>query len=225
MLDLVHSTPRRGFLARVAASAAAVGLGALAPRSLLGQPVPGAAPADPAYNAWLNKITGQHKMVFDAPEPNGGMPMVWPRVWLDTTNGQYGTTDAQNTAVVVVRHGTIGFALNDAMWAKYKLGGVFNVMDGAAQATRNTWIKPLPLPLPLPGTGIEALLAKGVLFGACNMAILVYSGAVAQQMGMDPNTVRADWLANVLPGIQVVPSGVLALSGAQEKGCAMCFAG
>ncbi|MDZ4675203.1 MAG: hypothetical protein SGI84_12160 [Gemmatimonadota bacterium] len=223
MLDLVHSTPRRGFLARVAASAAAVGLGALAPRSLLGQPVPGAAPADPAYNAWLNKITGQHKMVFDAPEPNGGMPMVWPRVWLDTTNGQYGTTDAQNTAVVVVRHGTIGFALNDAMWAKYKLGGVFNVMDGAAQATRNTWIKPLPLPLP--GTGIEALLAKGVLFGACNMAILVYSGAVAQQMGMDPNTVRADWLANVLPGIQVVPSGVLALSGAQEKGCAMCFAG
>jgi hypothetical protein len=223
MINLAQSTPRRGFLARIAASTAALGLGALVPRSLLGQPVPGSAPADPAYAAWLNRITGQHKMVFDAPEPNGGMPVVWPRVWLDTTNGQYNTTDAQNTAVVVLRHGAIGFALNDAMWAKYKLGGVFNIMDGSTAATRNTWIKPLPLPLP--GTGIEALLAKGALFGACNIAISVYSGAVAQQMGMDAAAVRADWLANVLPGIQVVPSGVLAISGAQEMGCAMCFAG
>ncbi|MDZ4675210.1 MAG: twin-arginine translocation signal domain-containing protein [Gemmatimonadota bacterium] len=223
MLDLTHSTPRRGFLAKVAASAAAIGLGSLVPRTLLSQPRSTPVAADPAYDAWLNRIAGQHKMVFDAPEPNGGMPVVWPRVWLDTTNGQYGTTDAQNRAVVVLRHGSIGFALNDAMWAKYKLGETFAVTDGAAPATRNTWLKPLPLPLP--GTGIEALVSKGVLFGACNVAITVYSGAVAQGMKLDPAAVRADWMANVVPGVQVVPSGVLAVSGAQEKGCAMCFAG
>jgi hypothetical protein len=223
MLDLTHSTPRRGFLAKVAASAAAIGLGGHVPRTLLSQPRAAPAAADPAYDAWLNRIAGQHKMVFDAPEPNDGMPVVWPRVWLDTTNAQYGTTDAQNKAIVILRHGSIGFALNDAMWAKYKLGATFSINDGAAAATRNTWFKPLPLPLP--GTGIEALLAKGVLFGACNVAIAVYSGAVAQGMGLDPAAVRADWLANVLPGVQVVPSGVLAVNGAQEKGCSMCFAG
>lgn len=223
MIDLQHSTHRRGFLGRIAASAAALGLGGLVPRSLEGQPVIRPETADPAFDAWLNRITGQHKMVFDAPQPNGGMPVVWPRVWLDTTNAHFGTTDAQNKAVVILRHGSIGLALKDAAWAKYKLGEMFKINDGAVPATRNPWIKPLPLPLP--GTGIEALMAKGVLFGACNVALTVYSGAAAQAMGLDAAAVRADWVANLIPGIAIVPSGVLALSEAQAKGCHFCFAG
>ena len=223
MFDSQGSTHRRGFLGRLTATAAALGLGGLVPRSLSAEPTPGSTGADPAYEAWLSKVTGKHKMVFDAPEPNGGMPVIWPRVWLDTTSGHYGTTDAQNTAVVILRHGSIGFALNDSMWAKYKLGEVFKINDGAAPATRNTWLKPLPLPLP--GTGIEALLAKGVLFGACNVALTVYSGAVAQAMKLDAAAVKADWIANLIPGVQVVPSGVLAVSGTQQKGCVYCFAG
>lgn len=221
MLDLHQPAPRRGFLGKVAASAAALGLGSLVPRSLAAETP--AATLDPSYDGWLAKITGKHKMVFDTPEPNGGMAVVWPRVWLDTTNAAYGTTDAQNSAVVILRHGAIGFALNDAMWAKYKLGEAFKIDDGAAKATRNTWLKPLPLPLP--GTGIEALVAKGVLFGACNVALSVYSGVVAGGMKLDPAQVKADWLKNLVPGVQVVPSGVLAVSGTQEKGCVYCFAG
>lgn len=223
MLDLEGATHRRGFLGRIAAVTAAVGLGGLVPRTLVAEAERRPAAADPAYEAWLNKITGRFKMLFDAPEPNGGMPVVWPRVWLDTTNAQYGTTDAQNTAVVILRHGAIGFALNDAMWAKYKLGEMFSITDGAAPATRNTWLKPLPLPLP--GTGIEALMAKGVLFGACNVALMVYSGAAAQRLGLDPAAVRTDWMANLVPGVQVLPSGVLGVNGAQVKGCSFCFAG
>ena len=221
MVDLKQSTHRRGFLGSVAAAAAAVGIGELIPRRLAAQP--GDTAKDAAYAAWLNRITGKHKMVFDAPEPNGGMPVVWPRVWLNTTNDNYATTDAQNSAAVVIRHGAIGFALQDAAWAKYKLGEVFKINDGTAPAVRNTWIKALPLPLP--GTGLEALLAAGVLFGACNVALTVYSGVVAQSMGLDAAAVKADWVANLIPGIQLVPSGVLAVSGAQEKGCGYCFAG
>lgn len=223
MLDLNSSTHRRGFLGSVAAAATALGLGELVPRALVAQPKAAPGAADPAYEAWLGKIVGRHKMVFDAPEANDGMPVVWPRVWLDTTNGNYGTTDAQNSAVVILRHAAIGYTLQDAMWAKYKIGEFFKINDGAAPATRNMWIKPLPLPLP--GTGLEALLAKGVLVGACNVALTVYSGLIAQGMGMDGATVKADWVANLLPGIQVVPSGVLAVSGTQEKGCQYCFAG
>ena len=223
MFDPKSSTHRRGFLGRVTATAAALGLGGLVPKSLAAEPRAESTGADAAYEAWLGKITGKHKIVFDAPEPNGGMPVVWPRVWLDTTNGNYGTTDAQNSAVVIVRHGAIGFALKDAAWAKYKLGEVFKVNDGTVPAIRNTWVKPLPLPLP--GTGLEALLAKGVLIGACNVALTVYSGVVAQGMKMDAAAVKADWIANLIPGIQVVPSGVLAVSGTQEKGCVYCFAG
>ena len=224
MLEFTRSTtPRRGFLGRMAA-AMALGVTGLTPLRLEAQPEePRATGADPAFEAWLNRITGKHKMVFDAPEPNNGMPVVWPRVWLNTTNDNYGTTDAQNSGVVILRHAAIPIAFKDEAWAKYKLGEVFKLNDGAAPATRNIFAKPLPLPLP--GTGIEELLAKGVLFGVCNVAITIYSGMVAQNMGMEAAAVKQDWIASLLPGVQVVPSGVLAVSRTQEKGCAYCFAG
>src|SRR5213594_3586834 len=68
MFDTKLTTHRRGFLGSVAATAAALGLGEFLPRRLAAAqpPRPG---ADAAYAAWLNKIVGKHKMVFDAPEP------------------------------------------------------------------------------------------------------------------------------------------------------------
>ncbi len=215
-------THRRGFLGTLAA-AAATGLASLTPLRAEAEAVPAAPAADPSFEAWLNRITGKHKMVFDAPEVNGGMPVVWPRVWLNGNNDNYGTTDAQNSGVVILRHASIPLAMVDALWAKYNLGEVFSLKDGDAPAMRNTFAKPLPLPLP--GTGVEQLLAKGVMFGVCNVALTIYSGAVAQKMGLDAATVKADWVAGLIPGCQVVPSGVLAVARAQEKGCGYCFAG
>jgi intracellular sulfur oxidation DsrE/DsrF family protein len=171
----------------------------------------------------LNRITGRHKMVFDAPEVNSGMPVVWPRVWLNGNAENYGTTDQQNSGVVILRHAAIPLAMVDALWAKYNLGQVFEIKEGDAPATRNIFAKTLPLPLP--GTGVEQLLAKGVMFGVCNVALTIYSGAVAQKMGLDAATVKADWVAGLIPGCQVVPSGVLAVARTQEKGCGYCFAG
>ena len=63
------------------------------------------------------------------------------------------------------------------------------------------------------------------MIGVCNVALTVYSGAVAQNMNLDAAQIKQDWIANLFPGIVVVPSGVLAVSRAQEKGCAYCFAG
>src|SRR5258707_14644628 len=216
---------RRGFLGRLAATAAA-GVAGLTPLRLEAQPSrhePILGAADPSFETWLNRITGKHKMVFDAPEVNGGMPVVWPRVWLNTNNDNYGTTDAENSGVVILRHASIPLAMVDALWAKYKLGEVFSLKDGEVPAIRNIFAKPLPLPLP--GTGVEQLLAKGVMFGVCNVALSIYSGAVAQKMGMDAAAVKAEWIAGLIPGCQVVPSGGLAGSRTQEHGRAYCFPG
>ncbi|OLB50466.1 MAG: hypothetical protein AUI08_05385 [Gemmatimonadetes bacterium 13_2_20CM_2_65_7] len=216
---------RRGFLGTLAASTAA-GLASLTPLSLEAatrtRRINDNA-VDAAFEAWLNKITGKHKMVFDAPEVNSGMPVVWPRVWLNGNNENYGTKDTDNSAVIVLRHAGIPIAMQDALWVKYKLGEAFSIKDGDAAATRNIFAKQMPLPLP--GTGIEQLLASGAQFGVCNVALTVYSGMVAQKMNMDAATVKADWVAGLMPGVQVVPSGVLAVSRAQEKGCNYCFAG
>jgi intracellular sulfur oxidation DsrE/DsrF family protein len=216
---------RRGFLGTLAASTAA-GLASLTPLSLEAatrtRRIPENA-ADAAFEAWLNKIIGRHKMLFDAPEVNGGMPVVWPRVWLNGNNENYGTKDTDNSAVIVLRHAAIPIAMHDALWAKYKFGEVFNIKDGETPATRNIFAKTMPLPLP--GTGLEALLASGAQVGVCNVAMTIYSGMAAQKMSMDPAAVKAEWVAGLIPGVQVVPSGVLAVARAQEKGCTYCFAG
>jgi hypothetical protein len=42
---------------------------------------------------------------------------------------------------------------------------------------------------------------------------------------MDAEEVKKDFLAGVLPDIQLVPSGVWAVGRAQEHECAYCFVG
>src|SRR5436853_6044527 len=176
---------RRGFLGRLAATAAA-GVAGLTPLRLEAQPSrhePILRAADPSFETWLNRINGKHKMIFDAPEPNSGMPVVWPRVWLNGNNENYATKDADNSAVIVLRHSAIPIAIQDALWAKYKLGEVFGIKDGDAPATRNIYAKVRPLPLP--GTGVEQLLASGALMRACSVPLTIYSGMVAQKLSMD----------------------------------------
>ncbi len=225
MFDFTLPTHRRGFLGRVAAGAAALGLGSLA--TPLAAAEPRTAGADPAFEAWLNKITGKRKMVFDAPGPHEGLPLIWPRVFLNTANETYGTTDADNSAVVVLRHSGIVWAMKDAMWAKYKLGEATKVTDGAtnAPAVRNTFAGMKPGDFPIPGVGIDELLAKGVLIGVCNVALTFLAGQIGKGMGMDGAAIKQEWVANLFAGVQIVPSGVLAVNRTQEKGCVYCFAG
>src|SRR3989442_15458595 len=160
---------RRGFLGRLAATADA-GVAGQPPLRVEAQPTrhePIVGGADPSFETWLNRINGKHKMIFDAPEVNAGMPVIWPRVWLNGNNENYATKDADNSAVVVLRHAAIPIAMQDALWAKYKLGEAFHIKDGETASVRNMFAKVMPLPLP--GTGLEALLASGAHVGCCNV--------------------------------------------------------
>ena len=227
MFDMKLSTHRRGFLGRVAAGAAAIGLGSVV------SPVAAAAEstsaADPGFEAWLNKITGKHKSMYDAPEVNGGFCFIWARVWLDTCNATYGTTDGENTVAIVLRHFAMPLACQDSVWAKYKLGDLAKLNDPKTNASslRNPFYKMAAADQMLPGYGIDELIGKGVLVGVCNVALTVFSGMIAAKMGggMTGDSVKADLVANLVPGVQIVPSGVLAVNRTQEKGCSYTFAG
>jgi intracellular sulfur oxidation DsrE/DsrF family protein len=225
MLDLKLPTHRRGFLGSVAAGAATFGLSNLIPRGLVAQPVIGRQPVDdPQVEAWLGKIAGKHKQVYDMPAVNGGVGFIWSRVFYLTNEG---IPEKDLSVVVILRHEALPFAMTDAMWAKYKLGEVFKIDDPQtkAPAVGNFWYKIPADKQPLPGISIENLLASGALFGACNMAIKFYSGVVAKSMNMSADDIANDWRANLIPGVQVVPSGVWAVNRVQEHGCTYCFAG
>ena len=217
-----NSTPRRGFIGTVAATAAAAGIAGLVPASL-GADTPRTTPAlDPQLEAWFGKLKGKHRMVFDAPAAGEGMIAIWPRVYLNTMNATHGEQDGVS-AMIILRHHALGLAIQDSMWEKYEFGKVFNVSVNGAPATKNPYAKIEGLPIP--GLGITELLASGVLVGACDVAMTVYSSGVAKARGLDAAAVRKEWVDALHPGVQLVPSGVYAVGRAQELHCGYCFAG
>jgi hypothetical protein len=220
MSNIIDSkTARRGFLGRIAAGAAALGLSGAVPSGLEAE-TPTASP-DPALDAWLGKIKGKHRMVFDVTEANNGFGAVWPRIYMNTMQATYPGESV--TPVIILRHAGIPLGMTDALWAKYSLGEMFNIKDGDAPAKKNIYASITNLPLP--GLGIAELLKSGTLVGLCDVALTVYSAGAAQKMSMAPDAVKKEWVAGLLPGIQIVPSGVFGVGRTQELGCAYCFAG
>ena len=222
---------RRDFLGTIAAGAAAMGMATLA------TPFTAAAGAMANYgnknvedaDAWFAKVKGKHRIVFDVTQPHEMMPFAWPKVF-QMTNAATGTPQNDTGVVVIFRHEGIPFAFEDRIWEKYKFGEVFKYNDPKTKApsTRNPFYKSGPDDFKVPGLGsvdlaIEHLQANGVMFCVCDVAMSVYSAALAGSG--DPAAIKKDWMSGLLPGFQVVPSGVWAVGRAQEHGCAYCFAG
>ena len=222
----MRSSNRRSFLSGMAASAAALGLAEISA---------GAQAADNSssvevptdFQIWLSSITGKHRQVYDAPEPNNGMALIWSHVYLLTAAQGHAVPESDVGVVVVLRHAAIPIAFEDSVWAKYKLGEVFKINDPATKTAsmRNPFNNIKPEDMPIPDAALDKLVARGVQFAVCNMAITFYSGMVAKQMDMPVDKVKQEWLDGVLPGVTVVPSGVVAVNGAQSRGCTYCFAG
>ena len=235
---LDDTTNRRKFLGALGTGAAAMSIASIAPlQHLNASPVTTGNDDDP--DEWFKKIKGKHRIVFDATKPHEIMPFVWPRVFL-VTNEATGTATKDNSVVVVLRHSAIGYAFEDSLWAKYKLGQLFKAYDPATAnpakddpgklSERNPFWKPAKGAYAIPGfgevqIGINELQESGVMFCVCNAAMTVYSGILASTMSLKPEDVMKDFKAALLPGVQVVPSGVWALGRAQEHGCGYIFAG
>lgn len=218
-----NSLSRRSFVGKLAGAAA--GLGSL---SLIQNQARGES-SKLIHDAedWFKKAKGSHRIVYDASEPHHGFAIIWSWVFY-VTNNETGITDSDMTSMVVLRHNAIPFALKDELWKTYKLGEVFKITDNLTQkpATRNPYYMPEAGDFPNPAIeGIEKLQSRGAMFCVCNMALKVYSGMVAKQMGLDPQIVYNDWVGGVLKDIQIVPSGVWAIGRAQENKFAYCYAG
>ena len=226
------TTGRRGFLETLALGAGAISIASLSlPLSVAAESKTFSFPSDDNPDAWFNKITGKHRIVFDVTEPHDVFPFAWPRVFM-MTNAMTGTPEKNCNEVIILRHEAIPYALEDRLWAKYKLGEMFKITDPTTKepSVRNMFWKPKPGDFSVPGIGnvqigINELQESGAMFCACNMAITVFSAAIAQNLNMDAGDVKKDFVSGILPGIQLVPSGVWAVGRAQEHGCAYCFVG
>ena len=216
---------RRKFLTVLASVAATLGLSAV-PSSVKSKPKVSPLVQDSPIEAWFNTLTGKHKMVFDATSANDGLPIVYAFNFM-STNNKTGTPDDQLNALVVLRSKAIVFAMESIAWNKYKLGKMFKVIDYStnAPAERNLYWETKEGEMPQLGMSIRELLERGVKLCVCETAITLTSRQYAISKNLDPVHVKKEWISNLLPGIQLVPSGVWALGRAQEHGCAYCYAG
>jgi hypothetical protein len=229
--DFNSGTDRRKFLGKLTAGAATLGMaGLLAPfQQLQAENASPNGSSDP--DDWFKSMKGKHRIVFDVIRPSGLFPFAWPKVFL-MTNQATGSPATDCNVVVVLRHDGIPYAFNSEAWAKYNFGEVFKADDPTTKkpSTRNPFWKPAKGDFSIPGVGpveigINELQDNGVMFCVCDVAMTVYSNVIGQAMKMDPVEIKKDWMASLLPGIQVMPSGVWALGRAQEHGCSYCPVG
>jgi hypothetical protein len=216
-------TPRRSFVKSVAAGAAAlIATG------------PSVAKAERALTTsspnedWVKRIHGTHKQVVDVTMPNSGFGPLFALNFIDSYKGM-GVPESQLTSVVSFRHFAFPLLLNDSIWAKYKFAGMLGAMDPKtnAPATRNIYRDSILLH---PGLTYEQILAgtatkATIIFTACDVALHALSGMTAANAGVSAAEAAAEWKAALMPGVVLVPSGVYAISRAQEAGCTYCFGG
>jgi hypothetical protein len=90
---------------------------------------------------------------------------------------------------------------------------------------KNPFLHPKPGILLVEDMAVDRLLAKRVVFGACNVALQVQSKMLASNAGVSPEEAAKEWTANVIPGITLIPSGTWGVNRAQEAGCSYCAGG
>jgi hypothetical protein len=204
-------TPRRSFFGMAAMSA--LGLFGFATTAARAQPAASDGPN------WPGTLKGRHKQVFDIYGINDGFPLGFTNNFL--------TPNESATAVMIFRHQGLPYALNSAMWAKYKIGETFNITDPEtkAPAVKNPWFQPKPGVLGNPEAALDRLIAKGSVMGACGVALRGQSRRAAGNAGVTPDEAFKEWAANLLPGVTVIPSGTWGVNRAQEAGCTYCAGG
>jgi intracellular sulfur oxidation DsrE/DsrF family protein len=213
-------TPRRGFLARLAAGAAAFAAGA-APSSAQAV-APAAARGEPHPNdRWLDALAGRHRQIYDIESPERvSAGLGYARNFLNASGQPYGLSDRDLSVVVSLRHTAVPFALADQVWETYGLGEYASVQDPAskAPARRNPHLGGEAGAAASTAATLRALHARGVVFSVCGLSFGRMVRELAGRSGQTQDVVRAALTAGLVPGAVVVTAGVVALNRAQERG-------
>lgn len=228
-----NTSPRRGFLARVAAAAAAAVVASAATASPLAasaiEHATGRARkrSSPDFDdTWTERVrAAKHRVVFDSAAVGDGLALEQASVWMNNYHEMFATTDSETVPVIVMRHMGTALALNDALWAKYELGKFvgFKDPDTAKDAVRNIFFRIAPDAKNSPigaESSLSALSARGAVLLACNRALMHLATTEATKRKQDLEKTKAEFRAAVLPGVILQPSGIYAVTRAQEAGCA-----
>jgi intracellular sulfur oxidation DsrE/DsrF family protein len=218
--------PRRFFVSRLAAGAAA--LTATSALACAPSAAPKAASTTPPdeLDAWIATFKGANKCLYDCVQAGGASDgILFARNLLTLSNEKLGTKDADMSIIVSFRHFATPFGYNDAMWAKYPAFAAMLKFDDPA--SKKPALRNVPLHDEVEGfsdASLPGLKARGVQFTVCGAATTFIAGILAGKTG-DAKAIDAELGANLIPGARIVPAGVVVVQRAQKGGFAYTFAG
>jgi hypothetical protein len=203
----------------------------LAAGSLAASPLAAAAPDADALPvqgnwdmSWAARVTGRHKMCFDAHEISEGVCLHQARSFLQGYKDVYGLQDSDVSAVLVIRHAAVPMVMNDSLWADGFFGEENKLKDpeSGEVAKRNPFVN-VPAgaqhSLVWPDGGLDTLISRGVIVLACNLALTNYASGIARRRSIPRQDGLALVNANLIPGVIKMPTGVFATCHAQQLGC------
>ncbi len=187
------------------------------------------APApDSSSVAWLKRIRGKHRAVFDSPRDDvTGVLRAW--IWLNQCRGLFAAKASDCTAVLVLRHAGATLAMNDAFWEQYEVPLSGSTAEKPNIPKRNPQmsgaLKDVGASLPTParpwavGAGLDTLIDRGGVVVVCEFAFWYVMSRVMTRDKVDEARAREVAMGHLVPGVTLAPSGFFALAASQEHGC------
>jgi intracellular sulfur oxidation DsrE/DsrF family protein len=211
-------TARRSFLARLAAAAAAVGFASPSVHAQAGSP---RQPPRHPKDDWFDQLPGKHRMFFDTTSPRGAEDgAIYVNNFFTANKNGYSLEDSDLAVVLGFRHNSIGFAFDDAIWAKY----------GAAIAENAKFTDPKTGKAPatnLRRESYEALAKRGVHFAICDMSAHRIAGVIARAVDSTMEDIYKELVPHAVGGqaAHFVPAGIVAVNRSQERGYSIAYVG
>lgn len=171
---------------------------------------------------WVNNLKGKHRAVFDNTEPESGYGVwrasAWARQYADVLK----VAPADLSAAIVLRHNAIALAMQQSYWDKYGIGNAKKVthpLTGEITAKNPALLDEKDgIPLPFSEAGLMKQLGRGVTVLACNLALQDCADLIAKTDKVSPEAAYKSAVGYLVPGIILQPSGVFAVTRAQEAG-------
>ena len=171
---------------------------------------------------WVDRIKGKYRAVFDSPGFSDGAALFRSVIWARQYKEVFGTTPAEMSTVLVIRHTGIMLAMNNEFWQTYDIGKRKKFKD----AQKNKFFAQNPIGSVSAGTPpqfaemtIPKFIEAGGIVLACNLAFMDPVSIVEKQEKLKHDEAEKKARTFLLPGVILQPSGIFAVLRAQEAGC------
>jgi len=171
---------------------------------------------------WTNKLSGKHKAVFDNAEVESGYGVWRAAAWARQNMEVLKAPMNDVTPSIVLRHNAIVLAMQQSFWDKYGIGQAKKVTHPLTQEAtdRNPVLlgEKDGIPAPFNQASLTNQLSHGVVVLACNLALQDCVDLISKTDKIDAAQARKRAIAYLVPGVILQPSGVFAVTLAQEAG-------